>query len=68
MKTNESLSKKIEKAYIQSDLIISGKVIDIEIVNKAKMKSSADPNIYKFEIIRNIKGKIEKEVIEIVSK
>lgn len=68
MKTNESLSKKVEKAYIHSDLIISGKVIDIEIVNKAEMKSSADPIIYKFEIINNIKGKIEKEVIEIVSK
>jgi hypothetical protein len=68
IETNESLSKKVEKAFTKSDLIISGKVIDIKIVNKGELKSSADPIIYKFEIIKNIKGKIEKEVIEIVSK
>jgi len=65
---NESLSKKVEKAFTEADLIISGKVIEIEIVNKARLKSSADPIIYKFEITKTIKGIIEKEIIEIVSK
>jgi len=67
IETNESLSKKVEKAFNQSDLIISGKVIEVVIVNKAKMKSSADPIIYKFEIIKTVKGKTEKEIIEIAS-
>ena len=65
--TNESLSKKVEKAFIQSDLIIIGKVIDIKIVNTGKFKSSADPIIYKFEIIKAVKGKLKKEIIEIAS-
>lgn len=67
IKMNESLSKKVEKAFTQADLIISGKVVEIKIVNKARMKSSADPIIYRFEIIKTIKGKIEKEIIEITS-
>ena len=67
IETNESLSKKVEKAFNQSDLIISGKVVEIIIVNKAKMKSSADPIIYKFEITKMIKGKTEKKIIEIAS-
>jgi hypothetical protein len=67
IETNESLSKKVEKAFNQSDLIIRGKVVEILIVSKAKMKSSADPIIYKFEIINTIKGKTEKEIIEIAS-
>ena len=65
--TNESLSKKVKKAFTQADLIISGKVVEIKIVNKARMKSSADPIIYKFEITKTIKGNIEREIIEIVS-
>jgi hypothetical protein len=65
---NESFSKQIKRAFTEADLIISGKVIEIEIVNKARLKSSADPIIYKFEITKTIKGKIEKEIIEIVSK
>ncbi|MBV7270718.1 hypothetical protein [Winogradskyella luteola] len=67
IQTNEPLSKKVEKAFAQSDLIISGKVVEIKIVNKARMKSSADPIIYKFEITKTLKGKIEKEFIEIAS-
>lgn len=66
-KTKGALSQKVEEAYTKSDLIISGKVIEIEIVNKTIMKSTADPIIYKFEITKIIKGKIEKQVIEIVS-
>ncbi len=67
IKTNEPLSKKVKKAFIQSDLIITGKVIDIKIVNTGKFKSSADPIIYKFEIIKVVKGKLKKEIIEIAS-
>ncbi len=67
IETNESLSKKVEKAFTQADFIISGKVVEINILNKARMKSSADPIIYKFEITKVIKGKIEKEIIEIAS-
>jgi hypothetical protein len=67
MKTNESLSKKVEKGFNQSDLIISGKVVEIIIVNKAKLKSSADPIIYKFELTKVIKGKIKKKIVEIAS-
>ena len=67
IETNESLSKKVKRAFSQSDLIISGKVVEILIVNKAKMKFSADPIIYKFEIIKVIKGKITKKIIEIAS-
>lgn len=67
IETNESLSKKVEKAFTQSDLIISGKVVEIIIVNKTRMKSSADPVIYKFEITKTIKGKVEREVIDIAS-
>jgi len=63
----EPLSVKVEKAYNQADLILSGKVIEIKIVNKARMKSSADPIIYKFEVVSTIKGKIKKEVLEITS-
>jgi hypothetical protein len=65
--TNESLSKKVEKAFTKSDLIISGKVIDVKIVNKARIISSADPIIYKFEITKIIKGKLNKQVVEIAS-
>ena len=65
--TNITLSKKVEKAFKESDLIISGKVIDLLIVNTEKYRSSNDPIIYKFEITKTIKGKLEKEVIEIVS-
>lgn len=64
---NESLTKKVEKAFTNSDLIISGKVIEVILVNTEKIKSSADPIIYKFEITKTIKGKLEKEVIEIAS-
>ncbi len=64
---DESLSKKVERAFNQSDLIISGKVVDIIVVNNSKIKSSADPIIYKFEILKKFKGKIEKQFIEIAS-
>lgn len=63
----QSLSKKVEQAYSQSDLIISGKVINIEIVNKGTITSSADPLIYKFEVIKFIKGELKTEIIEIAS-
>lgn len=67
VETNGSLTEKVRKAFTESDLIISGKVIDIKIVNTGKIKSSADPAVYKFEITKTIKGKLEKKVIEIAS-
>jgi hypothetical protein len=67
IETNESLSEKVQIAFHQADLIISGKVVEIIIVNKARIRSSADPIIYKFEIAKTIKGKIQKEIIEIAS-
>ena len=65
--TNESLSKKVNKAYVESDLIFTGKVISKEIKTNGKYQSSADPVIYKFEIIKKIKGEISVSVIEVVS-
>jgi len=65
--TNESLSKKVEKAFSESDLIIRGKVIDLKIVNTGKHKSSTDPIIYKFEITKVHKGNPKIQIIEITS-
>jgi hypothetical protein len=65
--TNGTLSQKVEKAFIQSELILTGTVVEMKIINKGKLKSSADPVIYKFEIIKTIKGKLKKEIIEIAS-
>lgn len=64
METNESLSRKIKQAFTQSDLIISRKVVEIKIVNKVRIQSSAAPIIYKFEISEITKTKF----IEITSK
>jgi hypothetical protein len=64
---NESFSKQIKRAFNQSDLVFTGKVIEINTVNKKELKSSADPIIYKFEISTIIKGKIQKRIIEVAS-
>jgi hypothetical protein len=37
-RTKEFISKKVKRAFNQADLIVSGKVIEIKIVNKAKPK------------------------------
>jgi Tissue inhibitor of metalloproteinase len=65
--TNESLSKKVQKSFNQSDLILIGKVIDKELIFNEEYQSSADPVIYKFEVTKIIKGKLKKEIIEIAS-
>ena len=66
---NESLSKKVQKSFNQSDLILIGKVIDKELKynENEKYQSSADPTIYKFEVTKIIKGELKKEIIEIAS-
>ncbi len=64
---DESLSKKVEREFTQSDLIISGKVIDINTGNVENNKPFASPIIYKFEILKKFKGNLEKEVVEIIS-
>jgi hypothetical protein len=67
IETNESLSKKVEKAFIQADLIISGTVIGTKKFNNGKYMFSGNPIIYEFEITKTIKGKVKKEIIEIAS-
>ncbi len=67
IENNESLSKKVEKAFAQADLIISGKVVEVKILNNAKDKYSSSPVLYKFEVTRTIKGKSRQEFIEITS-
>ncbi len=62
-----SFLKKVERAFTQSDLIISGKVVDINNGAVENKKPFASPVIYKFEILKNFKGKIEREVVEIIS-
>ncbi|NOY48656.1 MAG: hypothetical protein GXO84_10795 [Chlorobi bacterium] len=64
---NESLSKKIQESFNQSDLILIGKVIEKELKFNEKYQSSADPVIYKFEVAKIIKGKLKKEIIDIAS-
>lgn len=62
-----SFLKKVERAFTQSDLIISGKVIDI---NKGVVENKmpfASPVIYKFEIFKKFKSNFEREVVEIIS-
>ena len=65
--TKEPLNKQVKRVFNQSDLIFTGKVIEIKKLNKKRVKSSADPIIYKFEIIKIIKGKIEKRIVEVAS-
>lgn len=62
-----SFSKKVERAFTQSDLIISGKVIDINKGEVENKKPFASPVIYKFEIFKKFKGNFEREVVEIIS-
>ncbi len=67
IRTNESLSVKVEKAFTQADLIISGTVVGIKKSKEGKYIISANPVIYEFEITKTIKGKIKKEIVEIAS-
>jgi hypothetical protein len=67
IRTNESLSVKVEKAFTQADLIIKGTVIGMKKFNDGKYKFSGNPIIYEFEITKTIKGKTEKVIIEIAS-
>ena len=67
IETNESLSQKVEKAFIEADLIITGAVIGIKKFNERKFTYSGNPTIYEFEITKTIRGKVKKEIIEIVS-
>lgn len=65
--TNESLSKKVNKAYKASTLIITGKVINVKHTNSGLIKSSAAPVIYTFEVISTLKGELKKATVEILS-
>jgi|TARA_B100000767_G_C19483988_1_gene417393 hypothetical protein len=67
IRTNESLSVKVEKAFTQADLIISGTVVGIKKFKEGKYIFSGNPVIYEFEITKTIKGKIKKEIVEIAS-
>ena len=63
----ESLFKQIKRDFQQSDLIFTGKVVEVITINKNEWKSSADPIIYKFEVSEIIKGKIQSKIIEVAS-
>jgi ketosteroid isomerase-like protein len=63
----EPLSKKVERSYTNSKLIITGKVIDINTEYTDGTKYYKNPVIYKFEILKVFKGNSEKEIIEILS-
>jgi len=63
----ESIRKKIETAYSRSDIIFTGKILSKETKTHEEYTSSADPVIYKIEIINLIKGKFQKGTIEVVS-
>ena len=63
----ESIRKKIEQAYSQSDIIFTGKVLSKEIKTHDEYTSSRDPIIYTVEIINLIKGEYKTGTIEVVS-
>jgi hypothetical protein len=69
----ESLGKKVEKSFIESDLIFTGKVIGKEIktteiyVAELDKKQTYVRAVFTFEIIDKISGKFNVEKIEIVT-
>lgn len=67
IETGEPLLKKVTDSYNQSDLVITGKVIDKNTVYYSLYGSSSDPAIYKIEIIKAYKGTVHTEIIEIAS-
>jgi len=70
---NESIGKKIEKAFLKSDLIFVGKVIDKQFketeiyVPELDSKQKYYRAIYTFELINLFRGQPDKEEIEIVT-
>ena len=67
IRSDKSLNKKVKKAFKQADLILSGKVIAMNVVNEKDLRFSSDLIRYTFEIKKTIKGKIKREIIEISS-
>lgn len=70
---NESIGKKIEKAFLKSDLIFVGKVIDQQFketeiyVPEINAKQKYSRAVYTFELINLFRGQLYKEEIEIVT-
>ncbi|MEX2350514.1 MAG: hypothetical protein WD554_06500 [Flavobacteriaceae bacterium] len=67
IEVDESFSKKVEGGFSKSDLIITGKVVDINTEYVENNKPFGSPILYRFEIIKKLKGNLEKEVVEIIS-
>ncbi|WAC02237.1 hypothetical protein N7U66_00135 [Lacinutrix neustonica] len=65
--SDTSLYKKIQNAFNESDLILTGKVIAKELKSNGTHQNSGDPIIYTIEIISVIKGIKKSEVIQIAS-
>lgn len=66
--TDQLLAKKVKEAFLNADMIFTGKVIDTKEINTIlPYKSSSDPIVYTFEVIKKIKGKTKKTVLKILS-
>lgn len=65
---NETAQQKIEKSYLRSDLILTGKVVEIiKNISNDPTQLDVEPIIYRFEITEFFKGKNKKKIIEISS-
>ncbi len=65
--TNEPLSKKIEKAYSESDIVVTGKILNESTERTGLYVSSSDIVTYTIELTEIIKGSIKSAIIEIKS-
>jgi hypothetical protein len=64
---NISLGKKVKIEFKRSDLVFTGKVIDIIDNETGETTFSGYPLIYIFEVVQTFKGKSETKIIEVVS-
>ncbi|MBG42355.1 MAG: hypothetical protein CL530_00115 [Aequorivita sp.] len=64
---NISLGRKVKAEFQSSDLVFTGKVIDIIDNETGETTFSGYPLIYIFEVVQTFKGKSETKIIEVVS-
>lgn len=62
-----SFGKKVKIEFQRSDLVFTGKVIDIIDNETGETTFSGYPIIYIFEVVQTFKGKGETKIIEVVS-
>jgi hypothetical protein len=67
MELEEPLSIKVERSFSNSDLILNGKVIEINDEFADRTKYDNNIIIYKFEVLKMFKGKGQKETVEVSS-